>query len=224
MLAACLLLGLVVFLAMRLDPEPSPQEPVAVASSRPDRGRSTETTDTPERRGIRMRPRVSPQAGVSPTIRPAKELIGEAQRIFGQYEAARTTKFAEYLGDGQGRYLYVVEPPSTGEVWKVTGQIEELGKQVAPGQRTEFQSSMASEIKSYDPYGERGLKILMFTVPLERTGRMDAMWVAGGEPESIKESFESGETFRFMPVMGWQASEDGVTLDRFREMIVWEPE
>jgi hypothetical protein len=158
--------------------------------------------------------------------RSKRQLIQEAQRVFGQAEAARTTKLAERAGPGATSYLYVAEQPSQGEVQTVKAQIADLRSEVAPEDREDFDRRLQEEIESYDPYGEQDRKAFLIRVPMEGAEQM-LMSAAIMEADNIEEfraKFLSGESASIQVRQTLLASYDKTTLERFDQLMVWEPE
>lgn len=158
--------------------------------------------------------------------RSKRELLAEAKRIFGQAEAARARKLTERLGIEVSSYLYVVDQPSTGEVQNVKAQIADLRKEVASGEREDFDMELQEEIASYDPYGEQERKAFLITVPMEgaQRMRMSGTIMEADNVEEVREKLISGEPFQIKEREGFVASYDGKTLERFDQLMVWEPE
>ena len=132
------------------------------------------------------------QPGLS-SGRSKGKLLGEVQRVFGQAEAARARKLAERFSDGNGSYLYVVEPPSKGEVQTVKAQIADLGSEIAQEDREDFDKQLEEKIDSYDPYGEKGRKVFLLTVPVDKAGRMSGEIVEADDLDEFRKKFISGE-------------------------------
>lgn len=151
-------------------------------------------------------------------------LLNEVQLVFGQAEAARARKLEERFHDGKGIYLYVVEQPSKGEVQTVKAQIADLRKEVAPEDREYFDKQLEGAIASYDPYGEMERKVFMITVPVDKAQRMSGMIVEAGDLEEFRRKFVSGESHTVKMRQGFFASYDGKTLERFDQVMVWEPD
>lgn len=152
-------------------------------------------------------------------------LLQEAQRVFGQAEAARAKKLAEHFNETEGTYIYAVEPPTKEEVGMVQSQIADLLKEVEPGDRADFDKMLKEEIDSYDPYGETGRKVMMIMVPIEGPMRMKGMVIdPPDDPEAFQKSFTEGESYPMNIRHGWFASEDRKTLERFGQIMVWDPE
>lgn len=152
-------------------------------------------------------------------------LLKEAQRVFGQAEAVRAKKLLEHFNEVEGTYIYAVEPPTKEEVRTVQSKISDLLKEVEPGDLEDFEKRLKDEMDSYDPYGETGRKVLMVMVPVEGPMRMKGMVIDPPEdPEAFQESFTNGQPYRVSVRRGWFASEDRKTLERFDQLMVWDPE
>ena len=151
-------------------------------------------------------------------------LLKELRRVFGQAEAARTRKLAERFNENNGSYLYLVDPPSKGEVQTVRAQIADLRGEVAAEDREYFDERMKDEIDSYDPYGEKGRKVLLITVPVDRMNRMGGSILEARDLDELQKKFTSGEPYHVVVRKCWVASFDGKTLERFDQLIVWEPQ
>lgn len=163
----------------------------------------------------------------SPAVGRSKGVIlREVRQVFGQAEAARAKKLAERVDENEanGSYLYVVEPPSKGEVQTVKARIADLIREVSAGDRAHFDEWLEDEIDSYDPYGEKGRKAMLITVPAERTGRMSGMIIEPGDLDELQKNFVSGVRHAVTARKGYFSSYDGKTLDRFQELMVWKPD
>lgn len=171
---------------------------------------------------ISKKARVEPSAA-SP-VRSKGTLLKEVRRVFSQAEAARTRKLEERFSDGNGIYLYVVEQPSNGEVQTVKAQIADLWKEVAPADQEDFNKRLEEEIASYDPYGEKDRKVFVIMASADEGMPMSGLIVEAGDLEEFRKNFVSGESHTMRMRQGWFASGDGETLDRFDQILVWDPE
>ncbi|MES2475243.1 MAG: hypothetical protein V4640_05650 [Verrucomicrobiota bacterium] len=177
-----------------------------------------------EKETIRIR---NLQKRVGPMSSPGRSkqaILNAAQQLFGQAEAARARKLEERFENGNGIYLYVVEQPSKGEVQTVKSQIADLREEVAHEDREDFDKQLEENIVSYDPYGEKERKVFLITVPADRTGRMSGLIVEADDLEELRKKFVSGESQTIQMRQGFYASYDGKTLERFEQLMVWQPE
>lgn len=192
---------------------PADHRPETDAVVEPDTGKRV--LKVRERGDVLMRPRGS-----------KGELLREATRIFGQAEAARTRKLAERFGTEAGNYLYVVEQPSDGEVQHVKAQIADLRNEVALVDREDFDAQLQKEITSYDPYGEQERKAFLITVPVDgaKQMRMSGTILETDNIEEFREKFLSDGPVQVKMRQAFVASYDGKTLERFDQLMVWDPE
>lgn len=159
-------------------------------------------------------------------LRPRRskgELLREASQVFGQAEAARTTKLTERFGTEAGNYLYVVEQPSDGEIQHVKALIADLRNEVALEERENFDERLQKEIKSYDPYGEQERKAFLLTVPTEGAKRMSGMIMNAGNIDEFRDKLLNNEPVQIKVRQFFVASYDDTTLERFAQVVEWEP-
>lgn len=148
----------------------------------------------------------------------------EAKRIFGEAEAARTTKLGERFADGTGSYLYKTEPPNHGEIETLKAQIADLRKETGKANQEKFDDYLDWLVDSFDPYGADGEKLFLIQVPTSSTDKMHACQISDEKAETLREKFMKGELTSFTTKRGWLASDSGKTLDRFEHLMIWEPE
>lgn len=158
--------------------------------------------------------------------RSKSQLLTEAKHVFGRAEAARARKLAERFGTECGSYLYLVEQPSDGEVETVKAQIADLRNEVLLEDREYFDGQLQQEIKSYDPYGEQERKAFLITVPVEgaKQMRMSGTIMDAGNIDEFHEKFLNDGPVSIMVRQAFVASYDEKTLERFDQLMVWDPE
>lgn len=147
----------------------------------------------------------------------------EAARIFGEAEAARTTKLDERFSHGAAAYLYVVEPPTKGEIETIRAQISDLRSEVPAARKNDFEDYLNWLTDSYDPYGS-DKKVIIISVPASNKEKMHAEQIACDDLQALRKDFMSGGPNAMSVKLGWMASFNGVTLDRFEHLMIWEPE
>ncbi len=220
--AICLMIAALVFLSRFGKPQTSAnvagKDRVKIEESRLGRDEIANEDTAPTRKPLKR------EVEEPARSRSKGALLKEVQRVFGQAEAARARKLEERFSDENGIYLYVVEQPSKGEVQTVKAQIADLRKEVAPEDREYFDKQLEEEIVSYDPYGEKERKVFMISVPVDKASRMSGAILESDDLEEFRKKFVSGEPYSVIEREGFVASYDGKTLERFEQLMVWQPE
>ena len=88
----------------------------------------------------------------------------EAEAIFGGCERARARLLTQSESATSSSFVFGVEAPSAGEVGTVKAQIADIQSAVDPGARMEFDAWLDKAVKNYDPYGEKGRRMLWISV------------------------------------------------------------
>lgn len=200
------------------DPETFRDMAATVASTSEKAGSSPQEGTARNRKFVRE---------TSPPEKPGRSygtLQREAKRIFGEAEAARSTKLGERFADGIGSYLYKVEAPTRGEAETVRAQIADLRDEATEADREKLDKHIEWLVDSYDPYGVDGAKIFLIQVPVSDTEKMHAYQIVSGDVDSLQAEFMKGGLTRFSTKQGWLASNPGETLDRFDHLMIWKPE
>ena len=194
------------------NPRPTPPANAAFDARipSPDKDRRSRTT------GKRALPAL-------PAGRPKDALIQEARLLFAQSEATRTRLLAQRRYPDNDVLLYVVEPPSTGEIQTVKARIADLRNEVPPDDLEAFDQRLATAIDDYDPYGETGRKVLHITNPGPE-GRMSGMLIQTDDIESLHENFLNSASYKITARKGWISSHDGKPLERFSQLPLPQPD